>query len=35
MTKTTPPEGYLFYIGSHFYKRDLDKVERIVLTPEN
>jgi predicted MFS family arabinose efflux permease len=25
----------LFYIGSHFYKRDLDKVERVALTPES
>lgn len=25
----------LFYIGSRFYKRDLDKVERIALIPEN
>jgi predicted MFS family arabinose efflux permease len=25
----------LFYLGSRFYKRDLDKVERVVLTPEN
>ena len=25
----------LFYIGSHFYKRDLDKVERIALIPES
>jgi predicted MFS family arabinose efflux permease len=25
----------LFYIGSRFYKRDLDKAERIVLTPES
>jgi predicted MFS family arabinose efflux permease len=24
----------LFYIGSHFYKRDMDKVERIALIPE-
>jgi MFS family permease len=25
----------LFYIGSNFYKRDLDKVERIALIPES
>ena len=25
----------LFYIGSRFYKRDLDKVERIALIPES
>jgi predicted MFS family arabinose efflux permease len=25
----------LFYLGSRFYKRDLDKVERVALTPEN
>ena len=25
----------LFYIGSHYYKRDLDKVERVALTPES
>ena len=25
----------LFYLGSRFYKRDLDKVERVVLTAEN
>jgi len=25
----------LFYLGSRFYKRDLDKVERISLTAEN
>jgi predicted MFS family arabinose efflux permease len=25
----------LFYLGSRFYQRDLDKVERVVLTPEN
>lgn len=25
----------LFYLGSRFYKRDLNKVERVVLTPEN
>jgi len=25
----------LFYIGSHYYKRDLDKVERVALIPEN
>ncbi len=24
----------LFYFGSRFYRRDLDKVERVVLTPE-
>ena len=24
----------LFYLGSRFYRRDLDKVERVVLTPE-
>jgi len=24
----------LFYLGSRFYKQDLDKVERVVLTPE-
>jgi len=25
----------LFYLGSRFYRRDLEKVERVVLTPEN
>jgi MFS family permease len=25
----------LFYLGSKFYKRDLDKVERVALTAEN
>jgi fucose permease len=25
----------LFYLGSRYYQRDLDKVERVVLTPEN
>ena len=25
----------LFYIGSRFYKRDLDKVERVALIPES
>jgi len=25
----------LFYVGSRFYQRDLDKVERVVLTPES
>jgi dipeptide/tripeptide permease len=25
----------LFYLGSRFYRRDLEKVERIALTPEN
>ena len=25
----------LFYIGSRYYKRDLDKVERVALTPES
>ena len=25
----------LFYLGSRFYKRDLSKVQRVVLTPEN
>ena len=24
----------LFYLGSRFYRRDLEKVERVVLTPE-
>jgi hypothetical protein len=24
----------LFYLGSRFYKRDLDKVERVALTAE-
>jgi hypothetical protein len=24
----------LFYIGSRFYKKDLDKVERVALTAE-
>ena len=26
---------FLFYLGSRFYKRDLDKVERVALAPEN
>jgi len=25
----------LFFLGSKFYKRDLDKVEKITLTAEN
>ena len=25
----------LFFFGSRFYKRDLDKVERVALTPES
>ncbi|MEW6334096.1 MAG: multidrug DMT transporter permease, partial [Thermodesulfobacteriota bacterium] len=24
----------LFYLGSRYYKRDLEKVERVALTPE-
>ncbi len=25
----------LFYLGSRFYRKDLEKVERVILTPEN
>jgi len=25
----------LFYLGSRFYRRDLEKVARVVLTPES
>jgi dipeptide/tripeptide permease len=25
----------LFYLGSRFYKRDLDKVEKVAMTAEN
>jgi dipeptide/tripeptide permease len=25
----------LFYLGSRYYKRDLDKVEKVALIPEN